>query len=94
MEQRIASLIERYGQETVLEIVEAVLDHCMEFRTIIMRSRVVYSDGDREHVGYYTVDNGMVTVRYGDSSKSTQVGGSTPAVLARLLLRELVGAAR
>ena len=91
---RIAELTERYGYEAVLEITTAVLDHCMEFRANILRSQVVYNDGNREHVGYYTVDKGMVTVRCEYGSKSTQVDGSPAESLARLLLRELVDAAR
>jgi len=52
---------------------------------------VIYRDGKREHVGYYRVDEGIVTVRCEFGTKSTQVGGSPPESIARLLLRELVG---
>lgn len=40
--------------------------------------------------GTYTVWKGLVTVEYEEKSKSTQVGGSTPAGIARLLLREII----
>jgi hypothetical protein len=60
-----------------------------------MEQKVTYHDGEREYIGYYSVDRkGILTVSSSYGSKSTQVGGSTAASLARLLLRELVGAAR
>jgi hypothetical protein len=37
----------------------------------------------------YSVSRGAITVSTARDSKSTQVGGSTPAILARMLLREL-----
>jgi hypothetical protein len=40
-------------------------------------------------VGSYSVEDGMVTVGSGEVRKSTQVGGSPPKVLAKLMLREL-----
>jgi hypothetical protein len=42
-----------------------------------------------EIAGEYEVDDGMVTVFYSGREKSTQVGGSPPDVIARLLLGEL-----
>ena len=42
-----------------------------------------------EIAGEYEVSDGMVTVFYGDREKSTQVGGSPPDFIARLLLGEL-----
>jgi hypothetical protein len=45
--KRLAALMEKYGHDAVLEITEAVLDHCMEFRAYIVRSHVVYDDGEQ-----------------------------------------------
>ena len=40
--------------------------------------------------GTYEVKDGLITVWYRTQKKSTQVGGSTPESLSRLLLREMV----
>ena len=42
------------------------------------------------HVGQYWQHNGMITVSNGEQQKTTQVGGSPPGVLAKMLLREIV----
>lgn len=47
-------------------------------------------DGTR-FSGWYTVQSGVITVRTVlHGSEATHVGGSTPEVLARMLLHELV----
>lgn len=46
-------------------------------------------DGTR-YVGHYAVNRGIVEVHYGLLSESTQVGGSSPKHIARVLLHELV----
>ena len=46
-------------------------------------------DGTR-YVGSYSIDGDVITVVYGSSSKSTQVGDSSPKRIATMLLRELV----
>jgi hypothetical protein len=38
----------------------------------------------------YEVAQGIVTVRTAKGMKATQVGGSPPEVLARMMLREMV----
>jgi hypothetical protein len=99
----IASLVERHGYDAVLEITEAVLDHCLRFRTQIVNRQgeletradmieheVTYHDGEREHVGHYRIHDQMVTVRCEYGEKSAQIGGIPPEVLARRLLWELV----
>ena len=43
--------------------------------------------------GNYGVDQEMVTVRYEELEKTTQIGGSPPIVIAKLLLRELANEA-
>ena len=45
-------------------------------------------------VGSFSVDKGLVTTFYGRDSKSTQVGGSLPAVIAKQLLHELAEKAK
>ena len=45
--------------------------------------------GEREVRGRWGVDKGVVWVSTGTDSKSTQIGGSPPEVLAKMLLREL-----
>ncbi len=42
------------------------------------------------YTGFYTVEAGMVTVRALYGTRTTQIGGSTAGVVARMLLRELV----
>jgi len=49
----------------------------------------VTADGVR-YAGWYTVENGCVTVSSDLGSKTTQIGGSTGSVVARMLLHELV----
>ena len=43
-----------------------------------------------KHQGTYVIDGKTITVWFHGRSKSTQLGGSTPEVLARLMLAELV----
>jgi hypothetical protein len=40
--------------------------------------------------GRYAVENGLVTVECGLGSNTTQVGGSPPQTLARLMINEMV----
>jgi hypothetical protein len=40
--------------------------------------------------GRYSVAGSVVTVTWSLQSRSTQIGGSAPAVLARMLLKELI----
>ena len=54
------------------------------------RFDIEIEDFGQQHRGTYTVNQGVVTVEYGGRTKSTQVGGSPPATLARVLLGELV----
>ena len=55
-----------------------------------------YDDGTRKYRGWYTVEKNLITVRSAYGTQSTQLGGhaDTREVLARLLLRELVGRSR
>ena len=54
---------------------------------------VVIERGGKTYSGRYTVSGRMVTVTTLDyGSKATQVGGSPPLTVARMLLRELVDA--
>jgi hypothetical protein len=52
---------------------------------------VIEKDGER-HTGSYTVERGVITVRYGFRSKTTQIGNTSVGALARLLLLELLSA--
>ena len=55
-----------------------------------MRPVAIEVDGQR-FSGHYVVENGQVTVSTAVlGNKSTQVGGSTPEEISRLLLSELV----
>jgi len=57
------------------------------------REITVEVDGEK-YTGRYEVSRGgyrMITVMSAFGSKSTQLGGSTPEALAKLLLGELVG---
>lgn len=42
----------------------------------------------------YSVDKGMITVWAASDSKSTQVGGSSPQVLAQIMAGELLADAK
>jgi len=55
-----------------------------------------YEDGKRKCRGWYTIEGGLITVRSAYGTQSTQLGGHarTPELLARTLLRELVGRSR
>lgn len=44
----------------------------------------------REFKGVYSVEDGLIFVRFGRLRKATQVGGLPPSILARQLLHELV----
>ena len=55
-----------------------------------VRTPVSIKSGGVTHHGYLEVDGGMVRVSYRGSTKATQIGGSPPGVLARLLLGEMV----
>ena len=46
--------------------------------------------GDEVHTGWYDVESGMITVTYRLAEKTTQLGGSPPETLARLLLSEMI----
>jgi len=46
--------------------------------------------GGVTHQGRYQTENRMIRVDYEGASKATQLGGSPPGVLARLILAELV----
>ena len=43
-----------------------------------------------KYEGSYTVDGDVITVDYGGRPSTTLVGGSSPDIIARTLLRELV----
>lgn len=46
--------------------------------------------GGVAHHGHFETERGMIRVDYEGSSKATQIGGSPPKTLARLILSELV----
>ena len=47
---------------------------------------------ERKYIGFYTIQEGMITVRYGGRQKAAHLGGSasSPDSLARIVLGELV----
>jgi len=49
----------------------------------------IEKDG-KTYTGKFEVTKGIVTVTYNMEMKRTQVGGSPPAVIAKLLLYEMV----
>ena len=55
-----------------------------------MSEQVLVEVGGKSYTGHYMVEKGMLTVSTLTGRKTTQLGGSTPASLARILLRELV----
>jgi hypothetical protein len=55
----------------------------------LVKPVTVTIDGVTHHGTYY-VQNSLVYVDYGDTKKATQVGGSPPASIARMLLSEMV----
>jgi|SRR5271166_2908683 len=59
-------------------------------QTLTPRKPVSVEIGGATHHGHYQTENRMIRVEYRSSSKATQLGGSPPGVLARLILAELV----
>lgn len=55
----------------------------------VRRTPVSIERGGITHYGYLEVDGGMVRVSHKGACKATQIGGSPPAALARLILSEL-----
>ena len=55
----------------------------------VVRGVSIERDGQR-YTGSYTADHRIIEVSYGSDSKTTQIGGSSPNNLAKVLLRELV----
>ena len=55
-----------------------------------MRAKISVELDGKTYTGSYNVKRGVVTVSTLKGHKSTQVGGSPPEVIARMLLRELV----
>jgi hypothetical protein len=53
-------------------------------------SPIAVEIGGVTHRGRYQTENRMIRVDYEGASKATQLGGSPPGVLARLILAELV----
>jgi hypothetical protein len=46
----------------------------------------------KNYIGFYTILEGMITVKYGGRQKATQLGGSasSPDSLARIVLGEMI----
>jgi hypothetical protein len=46
----------------------------------------------KNYIGFYTIQEGMITVKYGGRQKATQLGGSasSPDSLARIMLGEMI----
>ena len=55
-----------------------------------------FYEDKRKYRGWYTIEKNLITVRSAWGTQSTQLGGHrhTPEVLARLILRDLVGRSR
>ena len=57
-----------------------------------MRKFIVWHNTKSEYGdGSWAIIDGMVFVRTGHGQKATQIGGSNPEGLARILIRELAG---
>ena len=52
-------------------------------------AEVTITQDGKTYTGHYTVESGTVTVSWGFRTITTQIGGSTAVVVARMLLREL-----
>jgi len=58
-------------------------------KKIVVWHQITIDFRGRKIKGSYATENDMVTVRTTLGSKGTQRGGSRPAILARMMLREL-----
>jgi hypothetical protein len=58
------------------------------------RSNIKVEVAGVQHGGWYEVERDLVKVHSPYGSKSTQIGGSPPDILARMILRELIEAER
>jgi hypothetical protein len=47
-------------------------------------------EGGKTYLCHFTVKSGIVTVHVQNLSKATQVGGSPPLTVARMMARELI----
>jgi hypothetical protein len=61
----------------------------MEKRDLTIWTEMHHTISGREAHGWYRTEDGMVIVETARGSKTTQIGGSDPSVLAYILLREL-----
>jgi hypothetical protein len=52
---------------------------------------IVFDSGDQSYAGSYAVARRMVYVRSGIREKATQIGRSTPELLARFMIIEISG---
>ncbi|WFU76575.1 hypothetical protein [Bradyrhizobium sp. CB2312] len=59
-----------------------------------MSSSVSFTYDDGRRKGSYETKSGMIHVTTEFGTKATQVGGSPPLVIARMLARELMQAAK
>ena len=58
-----------------------------------MRKFIVWQTSKSEYgTGSWAIIDGLVMVRTAHGTKATQIGGSNPEGLARILIRELAGA--
>jgi hypothetical protein len=62
----------------------------MEEHMASERQSVSVEIDGKTHAGSYTVSGKVITVSYGGRTKTTQIGGTPQATIARQLLRELV----
>jgi hypothetical protein len=53
--------------------------------------RIETKHNGRTIVGSYSIANGMVYVRALNCEKAAQIGGSTPELIARMVLNEIPG---
>jgi hypothetical protein len=66
-------------------------ERCMSTKksTPAQWSNVVYGEGEHRLEGRYKIESGMITVTCVLGTKTTQVGGTPPDSLARLILSEM-----
>lgn len=58
------------------------------------RHEIFLEHNGKKYQAHYYVENNVVTVQSAYGSTSTQVGGSTAEVVARILLREILDGAK
>ena len=66
----------------------------MKHRATPLEMRVSVKHNGVAYLGAYYIEDGMLIMSYGSRESAKPLDGKTPASLARMMLREMIGANR